>query len=221
MELSTEFVCRDDELANLLRRADALVDDSNIEGLRDLQRTVWRQLQSKFLLQPYLVKDHSSWTSIEHNDFEFDCVQPSTHELVTVVEAAFINLRSEPAITSPWHPQRIIRNLGTIGDGLPKGPFAETSNHSVNYYWPLNLALVTGGNHSIAQGLLRGQGTVKVEECFDLTPIVEQVFYDGDSWVLFSSGKRIRQPRFKEIGWAWELGRILMRHSTFHFTNMG
>ncbi|WP_407332993.1 DUF6710 family protein [Enterovibrio sp. 27052020O] len=221
MKTGTTLAYRDDELSNLLRRAEALVENGNIEGLRDLQRIVWRQLQSKFMLQPYLVSDHSSWDSINHHDFQFVCLETSISDLLMRVDFAFVDLSSDPVITSPWHPQRITRNLGMIGDGMPCGPFEESSNHSVNYYWPLNVALVTGGNHSIAQGILRGQGRIKVEDCFDLTPIIEQVYFNGVEWVVFCSGQQLGQPRFKEIGWAWELGRILMKHSTLELRQTG
>ncbi|WP_158161276.1 DUF6710 family protein [Grimontia hollisae] len=214
MKTSAALPYRDDEISNLLRRAEVLVENRNIEGLKDLQRIVWRQLQSRFMLQPYLVSDHSSWDPIWLYDFTFECLEPSVSDLYSIIDSAYVDLSSDPVITSPWHPQRITRNLGMIGDGMPCGPFEESSNHSASYCWPLNVALVTGGNHSIAQGILRGQGRVKVEECYDFTPIIEQVFFDGIEWALICSGQKLGQPRFKEIGWAWELGRILMRHST-------
>lgn len=210
----TEAVCP--EFENIMRRAKTLEDNGNILGLEDLLKTIWRRLQSELLLTPFLANDHASG-SFDRFDFSFqpEARYGSFWDYLIEDKIVSLDLSTDIVLPNPWHPQRITQNLGTIGSRYPKGIFKQTSNHFVSYCWPLLVGVVGGGNHSIAQAIIRGEGELVSEEFIDLSPLVEAVGFDGVSWRDLKSGEEIAAPsRRSELGWAWEVGRILMKYKT-------
>lgn len=193
------------EMELLISRADKLSKTNNFDGLKDLQRTIWRSLQAKLMLEPYIRADHAASGDINFNFCSYsqinECYQGETNSYISL---------SEAVITFPWHPDRILNNLGTIGEGMSKGKFSASNNHSVNFYWPIMLAEVTGGNHSIAQGIIRGEGEVQVESFYDLTPLVNRYKCDGKNWIDLSENRVVTCCACIELGMAWEVSRFLM-----------
>lgn len=188
----------------LLERAKRLKEKNSIEGLKDLQRTIWRSFQATAMLQPYLSPDHEEKVTIEFNFCGqhkiYDCFQGEVEQYIAL---------SESVITYPWHPTRILSNLGTIGKGLIEGTFSPSLNHSANYFWPLMLTQVTGGNHSIAQGIIRGEGEIMLHDWYDLTPLIEMIRCNGEHWIDIKTNKKIAPVKYIELGFSWEVGRIL------------
>ncbi|ASI93588.1 DUF6710 family protein [Vibrio rotiferianus] len=200
----TEDLSNTEEMTHLLRRASALAERKNVEGLKDLIRTIWRRLQSRQMLEPYLVDDHQATGCI-------DLVIGSFGELHSCYAGrvdTYISL-SEPIITFPWHPERIIRNLGSIGPDRLMGNFKPSTNHSVNYYWPIMLGQVTGGNHSIAQGIIMGEGEVKVEDWYNLAPLLNKYRNNGHAWICQERNEIVKYCDCPELGMAWEVSRFL------------
>ncbi|MGR3960519.1 DUF6710 family protein [Vibrio lentus] len=201
-----------DEMEFLVSRADKLFKSNNFDGLKDLQKTIWRSLQAKLMLEPYIKADHAAGGDIVFNFCDFsqihDCYQGEINRYISL---------SEAVITFPWHPDRIINNLGTIGEGMNKGKFTPSNNHSVNYYWPIMLAKVTGGNHSIAQGIIRGEGRVQIESYYDLTSLVNRYKCDGRNWIDLSENRVVTYCDCIELGMAWEVSRFIMAMGESHF----
>ncbi|MBY7904423.1 hypothetical protein KW458_02830 [Vibrio fluvialis] len=195
-----------DDMSRLMKRAETILLANNIEGLKDLQRTILRALQSRIMLAPYLAPDH---TPIGEINFNF-CSSVTMQRCCKGSAKANISLK-EPIITFPWHPDRILNNLGTIGPNRIKGHFKSSSNHSVNYYWPLMLAQVTGGNHSIAQGIIMGEGNVEIDDWYDLTPLMDRYRYDGNVWLDVENEQTVCHCITPELGMAWEIGRLISR----------
>lgn len=201
------------QLVLLLRRADKLLSDNNIEGLKDLQRTILRQLQSRIMLTPYLAEDHAADCCPSTSDL-FSFISEDDRPLCKSKEVNKPISLCEPILTFPWHPSRLLNNLGKIGEQLPHGHFNGSDNHSIRYYWPLMMSVVTGGNHSIAQGILRGEGSVTVEEEIDLSALMTKFKFDGEQWINTRTNSPAGVPMYTELGWAWEIGRLLMQTST-------
>ncbi|SON48965.1 DUF6710 family protein [Vibrio tapetis] len=206
------------DFQNLIRRATELDELGNFEGLIDLQKTVWRRLQSELMLKPYISDDHDVGMGFEHGQLLFYPSSRYGHyweycDYEYENEALVLNFSSDIVIPNPWHPNRIIRNLGSIGTDLRNGPFKQTTNHSVEYCWPLCVGLVTGGNHSMAQAIIRGEGSVKPEALVDLSSLINRIRFTGLNWVDIETGDEISSSaKIVEIGWSWEIGRLLLKY---------
>lgn len=213
-----------EELKHLLERANRLASKGNHAGITDLIKIVMRGIQSQHILSAYTRNDHSAidplhwWTC-----FGFDSHIPGLEKPFSDIgwspecqntneeEMPEISLRTDILLPTAWHPSSIVNMLGVIGDELPCGPFKQDPNHLVTWITPLNIGFVGGGNHSIAQGIIRGEGSIKVRELINFEPIIEKVRYDGHQWISLINNQPLGAPLYKELGWAWELGRILMR----------
>lgn len=213
------------DFQQLLRRADILVEERNSEGLKDLIKLVLRPIQSKHLLDAYVKGDHRAVNEIGLDNnlgfrsfitaevdgrlvgdrtltswlFSDDCKITS--------EKPTLSLSSDIVLPTPWHPQSIIANLGKIGNGRQNGVFKQSTNHSVIYLYPLMIGLVNGGNHSIMQGILDGNGEIKPAEVYDISCLLSAVRFDGYDWLSELSGNRIGTPPYVEFGWVWEIAK--------------
>ena len=198
---------------NIITRAERLYESKNVDGLKDLQRTIWRSYQSQRMLLPYLVEDHLVGSSGELLRFVNGSLFAQCRK--DIVET-YISL-SESVVTYPWHPDRIIDNLGTIGKGLRAGEFVPEINHRICYVHPLMLAEVECGNHSIAQGIIRGEGKAKITNFFDLTPVLEKYRCTGKYWICTQTDQIVGKCTVVEVGYAWEVGKFLSKCSVLPF----
>lgn len=132
-----------------------------------------------------------------------------------------LDLASDIVIPNPWHPNRIVKNLGSIGESLCRGTFKQTNNHSVDYCWLLCVGVVTGGNHSIAQAIIRGQGKLQSECLVDLSLAINSARFTGSKWFDISNGEEIYlQSVGIELGWSWEIGRLLLKYEDAYNTHI-
>lgn len=210
----------------LMKRADILLEEKNVEGLKDLITLVLRPIQSSHLLEPYLLAEHSARSQMSPwldlgiegpltvvingqviNDKNFTAWCCSDMCLVEN-RAIFpkLQLSTDMVLPTPWHPKRLISNIGSIGQDRPRGIFQQDSNHVILYHYPLMIGWVAGGNHSLMQGILQG-GSVVPDEVYDISPIVNAVTFDGTQWMCCHSGNPMGRPRYPEFGWCWEIAK--------------
>lgn len=206
----------------LISNANKLFRDRNREGLKDLIRTVLRPLQSELMARVYLdgsVDDsfhyyHSMCLETEKSELAESYIDLLSSGRCSVKDAARfpkLNLGCDIFLATPWDSGCIFRTLGRIGIGLAEGEFKQESNHKVIYQYPLELAWVYGGNHSIAQGVIRGEGAVVPNQMHDLSIIIDEIEFDGVQWLNLEDGVAVGRPRRKELGWAWEVGRFILK----------
>jgi hypothetical protein len=212
---------------NLLRQTDKLAEARNFEGLKDLIKLILRPIQSEHLRDAYLKPDHEARESLSwaHSLGFKSYLQFSLNdtfyshrtfiEWCTSEECAVKNknlyprlkLSSDIVLPTPWHPLRILRNIGSIGEFRAQGAFKQDpSNHIVIYHYPLMIGWVGGGNHSIMQGIITGEGSLVPEEVHDISPLIDEVYFDGVNW-RDNKDRKIGQPRYQEFGWCWEIAR--------------
>ncbi len=96
-----------------------------------------------------------------------------------------------------------------IGEGRKAGKFKQDPNHQITHIHPLHISFVTGGNHSIIQGIINGEGQLLPIEVFDITNLMKVIHFDGKNWIKSDIDKNIGSPMYPEFGWAWEIGRLL------------
>ncbi|WP_372239632.1 DUF6710 family protein [Pseudomonas sp. 8Z] len=203
----------------LMKWADELVAKRNAEGLHDLVKIVLRPIQARHMREAYLKPENhgpdSLWWPLAlgfsglSQKLDSDVVSYiNSHCLVSCVAGKeTLNLASDVVLPTAWHPTSLVAKLGAIGLGLPEGEFEQSTNHRVCYMYPLGIGWVGGGNHSISQGIVRGEVTLAPTEYLDITPVLHALRYDGDRWRCVVSGRTVGKPCYPEFGWAWELTR--------------
>lgn len=207
----------------LMQRASALAERKNTEGLRDLQKIVLRPVQALHIRDAYLKPPHGSIGSLFWNEsLGIDRFIPGIDQrLVDYVwsprchvknESVYprLMLSSDVVLPTSWHPSSIVLNLGRIGEGFSNGPFEQTGNHLVMLSYPLGIGWVANGNHSIIQGILRGQGEIVPTEVHDMSGLISLIKFDGRYWRSEVNGEVLGAPRYLEFGWVWEIGRFIL-----------
>lgn len=220
-----------DEFTHLMRRADLLANAGNIEGLKDLIKLVMRPLQAKTMLRPYTSDDHKGGTDLYwQTELGISCYIPVKVDDRFVDDRLFstwcwsddcmisdkdlypqLDLSTDIVLPTPWHPDRLLRNIGAIGEHRRWGPFKQDfSNHFVAYQYPLMIAWVNGGNHSIMQGIIGGRGYLIPDEVHDISLLINAVEFNGRHWYSRITGHQLGAPRHQEFGWCWEIARRIM-----------
>lgn len=199
---------------NVIRRADELLGNENLDGLKDLIKLCLRPIQSNHLLSAYIEDDHKGVESLLWRD-SLGFLAPISIKLNnTTITKTFhewcwseycfidneqatlsLSLTTDIVLPTPWEPNRIIRNLGSIGEKRKQGKFIQESNHSVIYQYPLMIGWVTGG------------GYIKPDELHDISILLDAVSYNGKNWIENNKRKAIGQPLYEEFGYCWEIAK--------------
>lgn len=117
-----------------------------------------------------------------------------------------LDLSRDIVLPWPWNWDRYQRALKFIG--RPSNPWRQDDNHRVTALWPVGIAKVGGGNHSLSMGILRRAGTLTAT-VVDVSPWIEQYHTDGEAF--YDSDNRI-VSQYPSLWWAaiWELSRIII-----------
>ena len=102
-----------------------------------------------------------------------------------------VELARDTVLTCPWKRPDLVNALLYVGSGRALGPWRQDSNHSAIVFLPWGIAFVVGGNHSIAAGILAGEGSLVPTEVWDAGPWLDTFETDGRVFVDRASGKEI------------------------------
>nr|WP_306439405.1 DUF6710 family protein [Klebsiella pneumoniae] len=84
---------------------------------------------------------------------------------------------------------------------------AQDINHRVTLWLPWRIGFVRGGNHSIASGVLAGEGEVIPDTVYDMRYLLDIVSTDGYYWYM--SGKICERVSDYRTAAFFEIGRLL------------
>lgn len=208
------------ELPFLLDRAKQFAVNGNTHALEDMQRLIMRPIQSLHMVDAYLKERHKAVSGfLEWSDFGIGYI-PSLAK--TFIELAHCNrfeknclpiakLGRDIVLPTCWSHTSMMK-LGSIGEGRNRkdSSWTQDINHKLHYWYPMNIFWVDGGNHSITQGILIAEGMVTAIEGYDLSELYSYVRFDGEYWVDSVSGESIGTPRYKELGYVYEIGRYII-----------
>ncbi len=121
-----------------------------------------------------------------------------------------VSLSTDVVLPTPWDRERYVGALATIGEGKVSGPWTSDTNHAISVWMPWKIAFVTGGNHSIATGILLGEGELLADEVFDMTPIFERVTCDGNEYRSVQTGEPIVKVIDHRRAAVFEIGRLIV-----------
>lgn len=212
---------KDSAFENLMRRAAVLKKQANLVGLQDLQKIILKPIQAAHILDAYIKPAHSAMTELAWPEaLGIECRVPSSNEWFSYHAMKYcspspekhlkpLDLSTDIVLPTCWHPTSIVSTLGMIGSGLPAGIFTQDMNHRVIYVYPLGVGWVNNGNHSIAQGIIRGEGLFYEYGYVEIVDLMDLVHYDGIGWKVRGQSSYSGTPVYPEFGWAWEVGRMI------------
>ncbi len=103
-----------------------------------------------------------------------------------------LNLSRDVIISTPWHNERLLGTLSGLGYGKNKKPWRQDDNHKVETWLPWGISIVDTGNHSIAAGIISGDGYLIPNKIYDLSDIFKKVKCDGKNYIYIGP-KRLKE----------------------------
>ncbi|SDC47980.1 hypothetical protein SAMN02799630_00218 [Paenibacillus sp. UNCCL117] len=126
-------------------------------------------------------------------------------------EQALVSIKHDLVLPWPWDEGRQIQSLANIGEGRIRGSWTEDKlNHSIELWLPMRIGFVKGGNHSISAGILQGEGFVRPKVIFDISPIYQYVYTDGENFYRKSDNTIIAKVSSVEFAAIFEIGRYMI-----------
>lgn len=205
-----------EQFNHLMRRARQIAGSAaehKNEALLDLIKIVMRPVQAEHIRNAYISEAHGAIRELNfskdwfgtQNSFDFYTALPDE----SPKKQHTVNLSSDIVLPTCWHPASLSATIGVIGRKNRKcGEFAQSANHSVLFLLPMRIGFVINGNHSIAQGIICGNGQIVANEVVDLTDKLTEISFDGVYWRDRQNNK-IGTPRYAEFGWVWEISKLL------------
>lgn len=120
-----------------------------------------------------------------------------------------LSLASDMVMPCPWSLTRYIDNLGHIGARQGNPWKQDKINHYIDLWLPWKIGFVRGGNHSIAAGIIAGEGQVTPEHVYDMSYLFELVRTDGLFWYI--NGQKSEKVKSGRTAAVFEIGRLLER----------
>jgi len=117
----------------------------------------------------------------------------------------------------PWRRVRLIQALKSIGDNREWGKWKyDQSNHDLCVWLPINIFFVHGGNHSLAAGILKNEGTLESRSCFDMAQAYQRIKTDGEYYYLLKDSEEVKLSKVRNLDFAiiYEIGRMLLWECT-------
>lgn len=206
---------RQAEFSNLMELANE-VAAKDPRGLIDVVRLYTRPIQTDFLLlcaqRPlHGAKADASPDRLFMPGARLELTEHSHYDQLDSAKF-MVDLGKDPVLTCPWHRDRYTNALATIGPGKESGSWKQDRNHSVVALLPWGIVCVFGGNHSIAAGIIGGQGRVTPCEVWDMTGLLEKVRCDGLHYIEIESSKPICPMHDARLGAVFEIGRLMGLH---------
>lgn len=199
---------------NIMKMAND-VAERNPSALHDLVNMLLRPRQAEALVGVVENAEHQAPATIVSWSFFFDDrrVTPLSYDIGVHIgpEAFEVNLAKDAIFPCPWHRQRIAGTLTSIGGRKALGQWTQDGNHQVVLWLPWGIAFVGGGNHSIAAGVVGGEGVVIPGEVLDMSEMLRVVSCDGRNYREVASQKIIAAVADERLAAVFEIGRLMQK----------
>lgn len=179
-------------------------------GRHNLLRALVRPIQSDHLLAVGAEGQDARPTLDEKQFFfqklyDYISFEQLSHQKLMPEEYP-LSLAADMVLPWPWGMNSY---KGCLSIGSRQGnPWQyDNSNHHVELWLPWRIGFVKGGNHSLAAGILAGEGTLLPDRVFDMHDLLRRVSTDGISW--FADGRQIEKVRDWRTAAFFELGRLI------------
>lgn len=210
--------------AQLMHTANAIAE-INPRGLTDLVRAIVRPYQSDYLLavaeggtdaRPDFEEKSLFGEEVRRRMFS----DIGNYRLVRLPEEHFqIHLARDPVLPWPWKHDRYVSALAEIGTAkidpadiwnrYHSGAWRQDSNHRVALWLPWGIGFVQGGNHSIAAGILAGEGVLTPAYVFDMSYLFSEIYADAESYREMGTGRKLGPVLNQRLAALFEIGRLM------------
>jgi hypothetical protein len=126
------------------------------------------------------------------------------------VEGYQLDLTKDIVLPTPWRRAGFVSALTSIGLGKASGEWRQDPSHNVTLVLPWHIGLVTGGNHSIAAGVLGHEGILPPTEVLDLSPLLDKAVCDGDQFIDRRSNEIVARAKNGRVAALYEIARLLL-----------
>jgi len=216
---SNREVIRRKRFENVMGRARAIAKADPL-GLSSMVRLIARPLQARAMVSVAYQTRHGARGAFDPSNLIGSLcahVTPDGKTISDLIEAKAERYRlilgRDPVLAVPWNEDRLKNALAHIGYARTLGKWTEdTGNHAVSLWLPFGIAFVSGGNHSLAAGIVNAEGTVVTREVVDCSPLYEHVRYDGVGMIRIHDGVKLCEPIEEEFGILFEIGRLMVEH---------
>ncbi|MGV2876711.1 DUF6710 family protein [Pantoea vagans] len=180
------------------------------DARHNLLRALIRPIQSDYLLavgaegqdaRPILDARQFFFQSL----FDYISFEHLSHQKLMSEEYP-LSLTADMVLPWPWSMNSYKGSL-SIGSWQGNPWRYDNSNHHVELWLPWRIGFVKGGNHSLAAGILAGEGTLLPDRVFNMHDLLSRVSTDGISW--FADGRQIEKVRDWRTAAFYELGRLV------------
>ena len=189
------------------------IHSSNPDAMASFVAAILRPLQSEQILSVAEREEHGAvdeiklWQMFSEDAFfslfdERDCLRPDA----TPYRMKFSR---HIVLTTPWRRDRFADALALIGDGKKLGAWRQDANHRISMILPWKFGIVNGGNHSIAAGILCGEGEACPSDVHDLSPLLSRVCCDGQYYIDVNTGVRVARVSNYRMAALYEIGRVM------------
>jgi len=202
--------------------------ETNKAGLPDLVRALMRPLESELILA-VVERGQDAAQAVSIFDFFFDGLDNHLflHGEFRGIEMPAdqfpLELGSDVILPCPWDVERYIASISWIGGDktashspsrLRESRWRQDLNHSICLWLPWRIAFVSGGNHSIAAGILASDGVVVPDRVYDMGFLLDDISCDGNVFLEQVSGLPIAPIKDVRRAAVFEIGRLLRPPAT-------
>lgn len=198
------------------------VEEKNPKALIDLVRVLLKPLQFDYLVSCIESENHHSKKSMKSFDFfmpnsSID-LQFAPNYPILDSNLFLIDLKKDSIFPGPWERNRYINCLSYIGSSKECGDFGgkwqqDFSNHHSHILLPWGIVFVEGGNHSIASGIICGEGTLVPNNVYDMSSLLSKMKCDGRYYISTETNQIIASVDDIRIAAVFEIGRLLKKHN--------
>lgn len=176
----------------------------------NLLRALIRPIQSDYVLavgaegqdaRPTLDEGQFFFQSL----FDYISFEQLSHQKLMPEEYP-LSLASDIVLPWPWS-MNCYKGCLSIGSRQGNPWYFDSSNHIVELWLPWRIGFVKGGNHSLAAGILAGEGLLLPERVFNMQDLLSRVSTDGVEW--FGDGRPVEKVRDWRTAAFYELGRLV------------
>jgi len=189
------------------------IAEKDPRALSDLVRMLLRPLQAEMLIDAAQKGKDLDAPSIDERGFFWDEQYRMFGLLLRTKRRRKdieIHLNRDVILPWPWERNRLIRALSLIGKGKEWGRWKQDEmNHLVHVWLPWGISFVGGGNHSIAAGILGGEGKIIPTEVHDMSGIFRIVCCDGMNYMKKKDGEKIAPVTDPRVAAVFEIGRLM------------